>query len=176
VARPRTPIGTFGDITYVKAAGGRVRARTRYRDNDGRVRRVSATGSSNRDAERNLKLVLARRPSHVATGELTGDSAFTMLVEVWLEDLDLAGKLAPSTRALYERNMRQLVMPAFENYLLREITVRKVDQFIKTLAAAKSYSMAKQARTVLSLAFGLAVRYDAIGSAARSGDRLGHAA
>ncbi|GAA2125032.1 hypothetical protein [Nocardioides bigeumensis] len=31
MGRPRTPIGTFGDITYVKVAGGRVRARTRYR-------------------------------------------------------------------------------------------------------------------------------------------------
>jgi integrase len=81
---------------------------------------------------------------------------------VWLEDLDLEGKLAPSTRALYERNMRQLVMPVFEGYALREITVRKVDQFIKRLAMNKSYSMAKQARTVLSLAFGLAVRYDAL--------------
>lgn len=71
-------------------------------------------------------------------------------MKVWLDDLDLGGKLAPSTRALYERNMRQLVMPAFEHYTLREISVRKVDQFIKTLAATKSYSMAKQARTVLS--------------------------
>lgn len=53
-------------------------------------------------------------------------------------------------------------MPAFTNYTLREITVRKVDQFIKALASTKSYSTAKQARTVLSLAFGLAVRYDAI--------------
>ncbi|MGH8828991.1 MAG: tyrosine-type recombinase/integrase, partial [Jiangellaceae bacterium] len=76
--------------------------------------------------------------------------------------MDLTNKLAPSTRSLYERNMRQLVMPAFEHYLLREITVRKVDQFIKTLATTKSYSMAKQARTVLSVALGLAVRYDAI--------------
>ena len=58
--------------------------------------------------------------------------------------------------------MRQLVLPAFEHYSLREITVRKVDRFIKTLAATKSYSMAKQARTVLGLAFGLAVRYDAV--------------
>jgi integrase len=58
--------------------------------------------------------------------------------------------------------MRQLVMPAFEHYVLREITVRKVDQFIKTLATTKSYSMAKQARTVLSLAFGVAVRYGAV--------------
>ena len=162
MGRPRTPIGTFGDITYVTIAGGRVRARARYRDDDGQVRRVSSTGASAKEAERNLKKVLAQRPSHVATGELTGDTSFAKLVEVWLEDLDLEGKLAPSTRALYERNMLQLVMPAFEHYILREITVRKVDQFIKTLAARKSYSMAKQARTVLSLALGLAVRYDAI--------------
>ena len=46
--------------------------------------------------------------------------------------------------------------------MLREITVREVDRFIKTLATVKSYSVAKQARTVLSLAFGLAVRYDAV--------------
>jgi integrase len=162
VGRPRTPIGTFGDITYVKVPGGRVRARTRYRDDDGQVRRVSATGATNKEAERNLKKVLSQRPSHVASGELTGDTSFGKLVEVWLEDLDLENKLAPSTRALYERNMRQLVMPAFEHCVLREITVRKVDQFIKTLATTKSYSMAKQARTVLSLAFGLAVRYDAV--------------
>src|SRR5664279_4087462 len=130
MGRPRTPIGTFGDITYVKVAGERVRARTRFRDDDGHVRRVSATGTSNKDAERNLKKVLAQRASHVATGEITGDSSFAKLVEVWLEDLDLENKIAPSTRALYERNMRQLVMPAFGSYILREITVRKVDQFI----------------------------------------------
>jgi hypothetical protein len=40
--------------------------------------------------------------------------------------------------------------------------VRKVDQFLKMLAISKSYSTAKQARTVLSLVFGLAVRYDAL--------------
>lgn len=162
MARPRTPIGTFGDISYVKAAGGQFRARTRYRDDDGKVRRVSATGSTMREAERNLKKVVADRSSYRSTGELTADSSFTRLVEVWLADLDLEGKLAPSTRALYERNMRHLVLPAFDGYTLREITVSKVDRFIKTLAMTKSYSMAKQARTVLSLAFGLAVRYDAI--------------
>ncbi len=162
MGRPRTPIGTFGDVTYVKMPGGRVRARTRYRDDDGQVRRVSGTGSSNKDALRALKATLAQRASHVATGEISGDTSFAKLIEVWLDDLDLTNKLAPSTRALYERNMRQLVMPAFEHYLLREITVRKVDQFIKTLATSKSYSMARQARTVLSLALGLAVRYDAI--------------
>lgn len=162
MARPRTPIGTFGDVSYEKAPGGHFRARTRYRDDDGKLRRISATGSTRRDAERNLKMVAADRATFRSAGELSASSSFTRLVDVWLADLDLADKLAPSTRSLYERNMRQLVMPAFEGYTLREISVSKVDQFIKSLAMNRSYSTAKQARTVLSLAFGLAVRYDAL--------------
>lgn len=161
--RPRTPVGTFGEIYYEKAPGGRFRAFARFRDHDGVLRRVQATAATQQAAARKLKELLADRAEQtVGKGELTGSSSFRHLVDVWLDDLDLTGKLADSTRALYERNMRQLVMPAFENFTLREITVRKVDQFIKTLAATKSYSTAKQARTVLSLAFGQAVRYDAI--------------
>ncbi|TRW45703.1 tyrosine-type recombinase/integrase [Georgenia yuyongxinii] len=163
MARPRTPIGTFGDIEFTTLANGTVRARVRFRDLDGRLRRVEASGRTRKTAEHRLKENLTQRADHSAgSGELTPDSSFRHLVDIWLEDLDLEGKLAPSTRALYERNMRQLVMPAFENYSLREISVRKVDRFLKTLATTKSYSMAKQARTVLSLALGLAVRYDAL--------------
>lgn len=62
----------------------------------------------------------------------------------------------------WKRNMRQLVLPVFEHYALREITVGRVDRFLKALAASKSCSTAKQAKTVLSLAFGLAVRYDVL--------------
>ena len=107
-------------------------------------------------------MLVERADQTVGQGELTGSSSFKHLVELWLEDLDLEGKVAESTRALYERNMEKLVLPVFANYTLREISVRKVDQFLKKLASTKSYSTAKQARTVLSLAFGLAVRYDAI--------------
>jgi integrase len=163
MGRPRTVIGTFGDFTFINAPNGKVKARVRFRDDDGQLRLVQATGDSRKSAERALKEKLSRRESYSSgQGELSADSSFARLAEVWLDDLDLVGKLAPSTRALYERNMRQLVMPVFENYTLSEINVRKVDQFIKTLAATKSYSTAKQARTVLSLAFGLAVRYDAL--------------
>ena len=161
--RPRTVIGTFGDFTFVTAANGNVKARVRFRDDDGQLRLVQATGPTRKSAERALKEKLTTRQSYSSGhGGLSGDSSFETLVEVWLADLDLEAKLADSTRALYERNMRQLVMPAFEHYTLREISVRKVDQFIKTLAATKSYSTAKQARTVLSLVLGLAVRYEAL--------------
>ncbi|ACZ29833.1 integrase family protein [Xylanimonas cellulosilytica DSM 15894] len=172
--RPRTPIGTFGEIEFTPLPGGSVRARVRYRDDDGRLRRVEAVGATRKSAEHALKGKLTRRASRVSGfGDLGPDSPFPALVDVWLEDLDLADRLAEGTRALYERNMRQLVMPAFENYTLREITVGRVDRFLKTLAKSKSHSMAKQAKTVLSLAFGLAVRYEAIGTNPLQGiDRL----
>lgn len=163
MGRPRTAIGTFGEFTYITAPNGRIKARVRFRDDDGQLRLVQATGDTRKSAERALKEKLTRRDGFAAgSRDLTADSTFARLVDVWLADLDLTDKLAPSTRALYERNMRQLVMPAFENYTLREIDVRKVDQFIKRLASSKSYSTAKQARTVLSLALGLAVRYGAL--------------
>ncbi len=163
MGRPRTAIGTFGEFTSITAPNGKVKARVRFRDDDGQLRLVQATGDTRKSAERALKQKLTHRDNYSAGhGDLSADSTFSRLVEVWLADLDLMGKLAPSTRALYERNMRQLVLPAFENYTLREINVRTVDQFIKKLASTKSYSTAKQARTVLSLAFGLAVRYDAL--------------
>jgi hypothetical protein len=42
--RPRTAIGTFGGFTFVSAPNGKVKARVRYRDDDGRLRLVQATG------------------------------------------------------------------------------------------------------------------------------------
>jgi hypothetical protein len=89
---------------------------------------VEASDATRKMAEHRLKEKLAQRGgSSRGIGELTPDSSFTRLVEIWLGDLDLEGKIAPSTRALYERNMRQLVMPAFEHFSLREITVSRVE-------------------------------------------------
>lgn len=135
----------------------------RFRDDDGQLRLVQATGDTRTAAEWALKKKLTRRDNFSAgSHDLSAGSTFGRLVEAWLADLDLTARLAEATRGLNERNMRQLVMPAFEHLLLREIAVRKVDQFIKALAANKSYSTAKQARTARSLALGLAVRYDAL--------------
>ena len=55
MGRPRLTIGTFGDIGYQRAAGGRVVARARYRDWDGKARLVQATGETRKAAERALK-------------------------------------------------------------------------------------------------------------------------
>ncbi|MFD6138802.1 tyrosine-type recombinase/integrase [Promicromonospora sp. NPDC060271] len=93
--------------------------------------------------------------------ELHPHSPFPDLVRVWLEDLELDPDLAQGTKDLYERDMRTLVLPVFEHFVLREITISKVDRFLRTLAK-QSYSRAKHAKVVLNLASGMAHRYEAI--------------
>lgn len=159
--RPRTPVGTFGAITF-RREGARFVAGTRYRDWDGRLRRIEATGPTRQSAERAVKeRIAARTETDGVNGELTADTRFRELVSVWLQDLELEGRLAQSTRELYERDMRTLVTPSFADLALREITVSRVDRFLKKHAQT-SYSKAKHAKVVLGLALGLAVRYDAI--------------
>jgi integrase len=162
VSRPRLGIGTFGEVGFAAAAAGRVTAKTRFRGWDGAVRLVQATGESRAAAERALKAKLTDRASFQPSASLlTADSAFPDLVVYWLADIDLEARISRTTRQLYERNMRTLVLPAFRNLTLREIGVARCDRFLKGLAA-QSYSRAKQAKVVLRLALGLAVRHEVL--------------
>lgn len=162
MSRERLTIGTFGDVCCLKQPSGRIMARARYRDWDGKSRLVQATGDTRRAASQALKKKLAERtlfqPSMLS---LTPDSPFSDLVTYWLEDLDLEDRLAKNTRQLYERNMRTLVLPAFGNLTLREIGVARCDHFLKQLAK-QSYNRAKQARVVLRLSLALAVRHEVL--------------
>lgn len=162
MSAPRLSIGTFGDIGFAVTPGGRVVARVRYRDWDGRTRLVQTTGDTPKAAERALKAKLADRSLlQPSTSSLSPDSRFPDLVAYWLNDLELEGRISTRTRQLYQRNMETLVLPAFANLTLREIGVARCDQFLKHLAT-RSYNRAKQARVVLRLAFGLAVRHEVL--------------
>ena len=162
VGRPRTPIGTFGTIGHRRLPGGTYEARARYRDWDGRSRQVQATGISRAAAERELKRRLSQRSLFQPgfTG-MSADSSFLALVDYWLEDMEVEDRLSRTTRLLYERNMRTLILPSFNELTLREIGVARCDHFLKQLAK-QSYNRARQARVVLRLALGLAVRHEII--------------
>ncbi|MBK0420291.1 site-specific integrase [Leucobacter sp. CSA1] len=162
MSRQRLTIGTFGEIGHLASPSGRVVARARYRDWDGKTRLVQATGDTRKSAERALKAKLANRSLfQPSSSALTPDSSFPDLVAYWLEDLELEDRLSKRTLQLYERNMQTLVMPAFGNLTLREIGVARCDHFLKQLAK-QSYNRAKQARVVLRLALGLAVRHEVL--------------
>ena len=64
MARPRTPIGTLGAIKFVTLPNRQVCARTRYRDDDGRLRLVEQNGCNRAEAERQLKEKLTKREPH----------------------------------------------------------------------------------------------------------------
>lgn len=162
MSRQRVPIGTHGAVTVLNLPDGQVEVRTRYRDLDGKSRLVSARGRSRSAAEIELKRRLSERNVYQPVDtSLTLDSPFGELVDYWLADLDLEARIALSTRRFYEDEMRNLVCPAFEHLSLREIGVARCDALLKQLGQ-RSYSRSKCAKTVLRLAFGLAVRHEVI--------------
>ena len=90
MSRPRIPIGTFGEITFINRPNKRIEARTRYRDWDGQTRIIQVTSSSRPAAEIALKQKLAERNAFQPVDTtLTPDSPFPALVDYWLADLDL---------------------------------------------------------------------------------------
>ena len=157
--RPRTVIGTYGTIGIRPKGRGYI-ATTRYRDADGCLRPVTASGASRSAAQARLKERLLNRSGYGARGMLALTSSFRELVALWLADLEMQD-LVEGTKENYRDDIRRHLMPAFENLTLGEITTGRVEWFLRAEAAV-SYSRAKHSRTMLNLLFGFALRYDAI--------------
>jgi hypothetical protein len=151
--RPRTAIGTYGAI-YVTRTGDRCVAETRFRDADGRLRKVTATAGSPSAATALLKDRLLHRTGYGAGGVLSLASPFGDLVALWLSDLELRD-LAAGTKDSYRDQVRLHVLPAFEHFTLGEISTGRVEWFLNAQAAA-SPCQARQSRTMLNLLFGFA--------------------
>ncbi len=134
-------------------------AETRFRDADGRLRRVSASGSSAAATRRHLNEKLLVRPGNGHGGQLHPSGSLAELADLWLTDLDLRN-LADGTRQGYRDHFRLHVLPAFEHYNLAEITTGRVEWFLRS-QGAYSNSRARQSRTLLNLMFAFALRHDA---------------
>lgn len=160
--RKRLPIGTFGQITVQKVAVRKYRASTRYRDWDGVTRQVSWTAESRAAAAWALQKELTGR-MRLGDGAdgLSADSPFSDVAAAWLEHMRRDHDLADNTKDTYERELRTLVMPTFGNFTVREVTVGRVEGFLKT-QRAKSYPRAKHSRTILGMVMSFAVRREIV--------------
>ena len=123
--RPRTVLGTYGVIQVV-AHDGRYTASTRYRDLDGRLRRVRTTATAKSQAAAPLKQRLLERPGFGGPGLLDRSSSFGALAEAWLLDLELR-ELAANTKDNYREDLARYVQPVFQHYTLGEITTERVE-------------------------------------------------
>ncbi|TSD64206.1 phage integrase central domain-containing protein [Aeromicrobium piscarium] len=167
--RDRLQIGTYGDVHTTRTSAGTVRALTRYRDWDGEVRKVTATAGNARAAKRALREKLVRRAESSGFGaELSSESTVAELAEAWLEGVRTRSDLADGTKDVYRRELNSLVLPTFKKLRLYEVTVGRVDQFLKRQALV-SDAYARHSRSALKRLFDFALRRDAIRSNPVSG-------
>jgi len=159
--RPRLPVSTFGQIKTAKVDSGRFRAWSRYRDWDGQTRQVTATGLSRNAAVTALKVELIARSRVGGDDALTADSPFALLAAAWVEDLMLDVDRADSTKDIYARELRTLVLPFFQHFTVREVTVGRIERFLRQ-QRTKSYPRAKHSRMILNMVLGYAVRREII--------------
>ncbi|MFT4088164.1 MAG: tyrosine-type recombinase/integrase [Gordonia sp. (in: high G+C Gram-positive bacteria)] len=135
-----------------------MRARTRVRDFDGRVRRVERTAATKAKAVAALKEALVDRdpiPDYVETSPLT---TVEELGEAWLQSRIDEKKIRPQSIDRYRTNLRHDIIPALGGYRMRELTAARCERFLRSLTPGSS----KEAAKVLRLMLDMAVRHDAI--------------
>ena len=175
-------MGTWGAIRTWPAAFSdkgkptRWRARTKYRDIDGRARQIERWGRSSTDAENQLKTALMAKSRMSRDGELSGADRFAKAAEMWRQSIESKvgrGIRSPGTLETYERTLKLHVLPALGEVRLLEISPPLLDRFLKRVLDKSGGPTAKLCRSVISGSLGLAVRYGALATnPVRDADRL----
>jgi len=160
MARPQLPIGTWGRIRREQVGPHCWRARARFRDYDGVTREVEAHDTTGAKAENKLRVMLRDR-SAPSGDDITADTRIRELADVWLEEITTSERIGQQTIDRYTACLRQVILKALGELRLREATVGRVDRFFKTLAKKHS-AQARNAKTILSQMFALAVRHGAL--------------
>ncbi|WP_435582342.1 site-specific integrase [Amycolatopsis thermoflava] len=164
--RPPLEIGTYGKIRYSALPGGGWRARTQFRDFDGKTRPVERTGKTQGKAAQRLRNAI-REWTGSTSGEVTRETKLKDLAVIWMQQVEdevEQGEKSPNTATTYRSILDRHVLPGLGELRVREATVSRIDRFLAALLRNVGSSSAKTARTVLSGMLGLAARYDAITS------------
>lgn len=158
MARPRTPLSSYGVLRAVEVEPGKWRARTRYRFDDGRLRQVERFAPSRAKAEAALKKALT---------EIQATAAVDVKRETRLRDLGerfLTSKSgrAPRTVEDYTYIVRKVIVPRIGDLAVSEASTERLQRFLDAVAVDKGLGQAKKTRAVLSGMMGLAARSDAV--------------
>lgn len=136
MGRPSLPLGTYGRIRFEPLPSGKVLARCRVRDHDGKLRNVKRVGRTEAEAERLLKQALADRGRRGSDTELTRDSKVDKLIDLYIAELEARveeGDLSPDTLRPYLSVIRTHIRPALAPLHLYEVKTSRVDQLIRSI-------------------------------------------
>lgn len=159
MARAPLVLETHGKITRKRIAGTPT-AFTRYRDADGVTRKVQRIGKTLAEAEENLKKALKQRHLEAdASAVLSSESTIDNLVSEWLTESREAERYAAATLRTYSKRAEKTITPGIGSVRLREVTVSKLDRFVKLTIKHHGPGTARTVRSVLINAFDLATRH-----------------
>jgi integrase len=169
--RPPLPIGTWGEIsnraTKTTKNGKPLKhlAHAKFRDHYGKVRAVTATGTTKTAARAALLIKLQNRAKTNHSGELTTAHKVNHLLDLW--DKKFQGLLADGTRSptsldTYRRALKNHLRPAIGELHIGEATTQRLDTVLTTIKDHAGAATARTCRAVISGAMKLAVRYGAI--------------
>lgn len=158
MARPRTPLSSYGTISVVEVDVGKWRARTRYRFESGKLRQVERFAPSRAKAEAALKKALVGIQESTETA-VKQETRIRDLGERFL--IEKASR-APRTVESYTASVRKVIGPRIGDLGVSEATADRLQRFLDVVVAEHGPGEAKKTRAVLSGMMGLAARSDAI--------------
>lgn len=165
MARQRLGIGEFGETSSVR--DGKVwRARVRYRNQQGKVRQMGATGQTKRKAESALRRkVSATLTGHRSTALTVDNPTVSEVCRHWIGTRRVsegreAGTISPSTLEQYEYAIERHVDPELGSLLVSEVSVARLETYLDSLIKSPdATSNALQTKNVLRQTFDMVVRY-----------------
>ncbi|WP_104091830.1 site-specific integrase [Arthrobacter sp. GMC3] len=160
MSRQPLPLGAWGSIHTKRSSAKSWLAESRYRDMDGKVRRVEARGPSAAAARRELQQKLANRKTP-RFGLVTSADKIDRLIEIFLVDLEASDR-ADRTKDKYAYMVKKHISPRIGSVRVGEATSGLVDQFIRSIVEDSGPSTARTCGAVLSWMFKVALRHDAV--------------
>ncbi|WP_309065341.1 site-specific integrase [Microbacterium sp.] len=158
MARPRTPLNSYGRITTVEVEPGKWRARTRYRFPSGSLKQVERFAPSRAKAETALKSALTT----IQEGAQTDVKRETRMQDLGVKFLASKANRAPRTVEGYRDLVQRIINPRIGQLAISEITPERLQRFLDVVVEEYGVGTAKNTRAVLSGIMGLAVRNDAL--------------
>lgn len=192
--RPPLRIGQHGKIARISLGGDAYLARCRYRDDDGIVRIVERRSPAGvRDqhgklAEEELLIAIEARRTP-SEHEIDSNTLIFTLCKTYLARLEEEGRSA-NTMSTYEFALDKLNMK-IGGVKVTEATAGRIDTALRAMSKTHGPTMARQAKTILRGALGMAVlvgaldtnpvnevspiraKAPAVGAKALTGDQLG---
>ena len=166
MGRPALKPGEFGKISVKEIRQGVFEARARYKDYAGRIRHASYISTTAPKARAGLQAKLVELVAQVVTGNLSRSSKIKDGAQKWIEAIELdtaSGELEPGSKRNYLGYARNHIIPALGELPWCELTVGRVDDFLRTKRAAGMKPDAMSSlRRILSLLCGYAVTHGAL--------------